>query len=141
MVNAKLKNFLLRAGDAAAINAGGYIFAQVDPIMNKNSFFSSNAAINSGGAAGAAQAKWRKSALYTGIGLAADAAADFVLKEDEDSGIGLVIRYATDIAYGLSAGNIAGDPVVSYYPPQYQTAGNLAAQTPVVKRLISGGMG
>ena len=140
--NKKLTEFLLRAGDAAAINVSGYVWKTVDTYMNTRPYFSSVATVNSGGATGAANAKWKKSALYTGLGLAVDAGMDFFTKEDETEGLGLVARYATDFAYGLSAANIAADPVIQAFPPTFQGAANATAQTTAIRRSnIVGAMG
>jgi hypothetical protein len=136
--NKKLTAFLLRAGDALAINVGGALFTSVDSAMNKVPFFSSVVGIGTN----PSQAKWRKSGLYTLAGLAVDAGIDFFVDEEDSEGLGLVARYSTDVIYGLSAGNIAGDPVINAYPPLYQTGRTAtAASTNIAKSNITGAIG
>ena len=98
-----IKKIGMIAADAVAVNAGGYLFTKIDPIIDKNiSYLNPNSSKGLG-----KDAKYAKAALYSGIGVA----LDYFLTE-RGGVLEQVAKYGSQVLYGLGAGTIAGDPVI-----------------------------
>lgn len=97
-VKAFLENAVI---PAAAINAGGYAFQYIDPMVSPyyNTLNTTSMPTAS---------KWAKVATYTGAGLALQAVADSFLSEG--SMMTKLVDGASYFLYGLSGATIAADP-------------------------------
>lgn len=103
-------------GEAVAVNVGGYAFKFVDPIMQKI-----NPALNQNDAVNGKNAKWIKSGIYTFGGVALKVLAPELLGDKLGEPVG---DYGSLALFGLSAGNLIGDPSITVPSPIYKIAGN-----------------
>lgn len=110
-------------GDAVSINVGGYLSKPFDDNVLYQALPQLNP--NASGSLGA-NAKYAKSALYSGVGLLMQ-----YFLGDKAGAIGDVANYGSMVLYGMSAGE-GRDPVM--YPKTYKTANSSGtAKAPVYR--------
>ena len=97
------ERFISALGPAVSVNAGGFAFQYLDPVVTPM--------VSSLGT----NAKWAKVGGYTVLGILAD-----VFLSEKGGIVGKVGEYGADALYGLSAATIAADPVA--FPKTFRTA-------------------